>query len=799
MKNLYLFSALVFFIVFANPIYSQSGSQTFTSSGVFTVPADVTSVTIELAGAGGAGGINGGGGGGGGGYSWGVYTVVPLSEYTVTVGIAGGGAAGGLTSVGDLISATGGENGTWTPNPNLGGGGAGGTGSNGTIANRTGGTGGGGYYTYFGGGGGGAAGSVSDGFAGGNTITWTGNCQTPGGDGGLNGGTPGGSGGKGAGFTDLNCNVTDPAGNGENYGGGGGGGNGNGGVPGTGAGGYVLISWGMTTENCCDYSNNGQNIGIEGESFGVALGDLDGDNDLDAVKVDAYNDIEVYENDGNASFTLMQNVGQDAWRYGVKIADVDMDSDSDIVTAGFGLSYGCEVYKNNGSGNFILAQDDIATNLTINKFDLADLNNDTYPDLFLPAYSGGGSQVWFNDGSGHFNNSGQNLAGQSCTEVALYDLDGDGDTDAFVAATNSAPSKVWINNGSGIFNDSGQALGTGNSYGVDAADIDNDGDPDVVCSNWTVPSQVWLNDGSGNFTEGFVINNNNYAKSVKLIDHDYDHLTDIFIGSYGSHGLQVWHNTGSGNFELCFENTGEDVYAHDLAIGDMNNDFMPDVYLGNFSSSEGDQVYIKASTIVINENASLCQGDSIFLGGNWQTISGLYLDAINCDTVLKTLLEVIIIDTTVILIDNTLTANETLASYQWFNCMNWQPIVGATGQSFTPTETGEYAVELTRENCIDTSACYFVNETGLYDNSEFQNIRVYPNPCSDKLFIENENSNGIMEIRICDVMGLEIFRNNYIHPNLTIVDVTGLINGCYFLHIQKGESIIVRKVLFYHQ
>jgi hypothetical protein len=237
--------ALTLSIVFGNKLFSQSGSQTFTSSGTFTVPANVTSITIELVGAGGSGGGNGGGGGGGGGFASGVYTVVALSDYTVTVGTAGGGVTGGTTGVGSLISATGGENGTWVPNPNLGGGGAGGIGTNGTIVNRTGGTGGGGYWTYFGGGGGGAAGSVSNGFDGGNTILWTGNCITPGGDGGLSGGTPGGAGGKGAGFTDSNCNITNPAGNGENYGGGGGGGNGNGGIPGTGTGGYVLISWGI--------------------------------------------------------------------------------------------------------------------------------------------------------------------------------------------------------------------------------------------------------------------------------------------------------------------------------------------------------------------------------------------------------------------------------------------------------------------------------------------------------------------------------------------------------------------------
>ncbi|MBK7553833.1 MAG: T9SS type A sorting domain-containing protein [Flavobacteriales bacterium] len=52
-----------------------------------------------------------------------------------------------------------------------------------------------------------------------------------------------GPGGKGAGFTDPNCTVTDPEGNGVAYGGGGGGGNGIGSPGGVGGGGICIISW----------------------------------------------------------------------------------------------------------------------------------------------------------------------------------------------------------------------------------------------------------------------------------------------------------------------------------------------------------------------------------------------------------------------------------------------------------------------------------------------------------------------------------------------------------------------------
>jgi hypothetical protein len=217
----------------------------FTSSGTFTVPAGVTSITIELIGAGGNGAQNGGGGGGGGAYVRGVANVTPGQTISFVVGEGGSGLATIAGGLGMLANA--GANGTTVANPNLGGGGVGGTGLGGQIA-RTGGAGGGGYWTYFGGGGGGAAGPSANGFAGGNTIVYNGtNCLTPGGAGGASVGGPSGAGGKGAGFTDNACTVTDPVANGGDYGGGGGGGNGIGSPAGIGGGGLAIVTWAGST------------------------------------------------------------------------------------------------------------------------------------------------------------------------------------------------------------------------------------------------------------------------------------------------------------------------------------------------------------------------------------------------------------------------------------------------------------------------------------------------------------------------------------------------------------------------
>ena len=134
------------------------GSQTFTSSGTFTVPSNVNLVFVTLIGGGGGGGAGdqliggdnyGGGGGGGGGFIVNCPVLVtPGSSYTVTVGIGGAGApsgplagtqwfgkdgtAGGTSSFGSLVSANGGGGGGGATGVNEGGGGAGG-GGGGTV------------------------------------------------------------------------------------------------------------------------------------------------------------------------------------------------------------------------------------------------------------------------------------------------------------------------------------------------------------------------------------------------------------------------------------------------------------------------------------------------------------------------------------------------------------------------------------------------------------------------------------------------------------------------------------------
>ena len=92
--------ALLFGFLSNNSIYSQT-TDTYTTpgSGSWTVPCGVTSVTVQVWGAGGAGGGSTndgdeGAGGGGGGYSAKTFNVFYGQTINYTVGIGGNGSTG---------------------------------------------------------------------------------------------------------------------------------------------------------------------------------------------------------------------------------------------------------------------------------------------------------------------------------------------------------------------------------------------------------------------------------------------------------------------------------------------------------------------------------------------------------------------------------------------------------------------------------------------------------------------------------------------------------------------------------
>ncbi len=77
------------------------------------------------------------------------------------------------------------------------------------------------------------------------------------------------------------------------------------------------------------------------------------------------------------------------------------------------------------------------------------------------------------------------------------------------------------------------------------------------------------------------------------------------------------------------------------------------------------------------------------------------------------------IDNSVTVNGPTIQANQLVAAYQWVDCDNaFAPISGEVNQSFEATNTGNYAVEITIDGCMTTSACELIDFTGIEELSQ---------------------------------------------------------------------------------
>lgn len=269
--------------------------------------------------------------------------------------------------------------------------------------------------------------------------------------------------------------------------------------------------------------------------------------------------------------------GQTFSTEGTDVASRDMDGDGDIdffITRSNGQP--SEVWLNDGSGNYSDSGQAIGSDNS-SHVALGDLDGDGDLDALVVNYSNQANTVWWNDGAANFSNSGQMLGNNASLYVVLGDIDGDGDLDAVVGNEASTPNTVWLNDGSGTFT-SGQNLGTTAAYGLSLGDVDQDGDLDIFIASINEANRLWLNDGAGTFTDSGQSLGNERSIRVELIDLDGDADLDAFIASSvfnsSPQPSRVWLNDGAGNFSDSGQTLGDNNVNGLIVVDfDLDGDF----------------------------------------------------------------------------------------------------------------------------------------------------------------------------------------------------------------------------------
>lgn len=136
----------------------------------------------------------------------------------------------------------------------------------------------------------------------------------------------------------------------------------------------------------------------------------------------------------------------------------------------------------------------------------------------------------------------------------------------------------------------------------------------------------------------------------------------------------------------------------------------------------------------------------------------------------------------------TIESNQPGATYRWLECdNNYAVIPGETGQSFTATTNGQYAVEVTYQGCTDTSFCRTINHVGFDKTNEPILLNVFPNPTNGIVNISS-SSNSLLSFSLYNSLGQIVLKKENVNPDNNQFQIEGEA-GVYTLEV-TSESVV---------
>ena len=331
----------------------------------------------------------------------------------------------------------------------------------------------------------------------------------------------------------------------------------------------------------------------------VALGDIDGDGDLDAL-IGNFGQNELYLNGGGATpfdGVIAIDVGTETdTTHSLALADIDGDGDLDVLAGSFNQTN--KLYLNDGlpfanvTPSTVGAETDETYSLA-----LGDVDGDGDLDVVVGNNTDTTDKLYLNNGSAtpFFNVIPSQIGGSlndDTQSFVLGDINGDGHLDIVVG--NNGLNKLYLNNGStapfdGVSASSWGAQ-TASTRSLVLGDVDGDGDLDVVVGN-NGQNKLYLNNRTAtpfsNVTASNVGSENNFTTSLALGDIDGDGDLDVVAGEKSKTNKLYLNNGTATPFNGVNASTvgSETDVTHSLALGDVDGDGDLDVVAGNLGKT----------------------------------------------------------------------------------------------------------------------------------------------------------------------------------------------------------------------
>ncbi|MFC2101182.1 SBBP repeat-containing protein [Bacteroidota bacterium] len=355
-------------------------------------------------------------------------------------------------------------------------------------------------------------------------------------------------------------------------------------------------------------------------------------------------------------------------------------------------------------------------------------------------------------------------------------LTSNGNEDVYVAKLDTSGNSIWQNNTGGSNKDKGHSITTdpiGNIYITGHFDdfdnpVDFDPDTGVMNLSQNLGGSIFVQklDPAGNLKWAIPMGGQQTGWNQQItLDANYDILLNG-----------------------CFESTA---------------DFDPSPGMVILSSYAVEDIFVAKLSQCIpsfgSETITACNSYTWPANNNTYTTSGTYTSILtnsaNCDSLVTLNLTIINTDNTVLKTGITLTANQAGASYQWLDCNNAYAVIGgAVNQSFTASFNGDYAVEISYNGCVDTSACYSISTIGFNENSLTEAISIHPNPTTSKINIEFPSQLPEIQINLINLIGKIVQQQKFRNKQNINLDIEGS-KGIYFLEIiSEGERVVIKVV-----
>jgi hypothetical protein len=267
------------------------------------------------------------------------------------------------------------------------------------------------------------------------------------------------------------------------------------------------------------------------------------------------------------------------------IGDLDGDGRQDVVA---GADFcGIQVLLQDASGTLQSAQ--ILSGRGDGRVRLADLNGDGRLDVVGVSRGSMGLSIWYQGADRRLSaalNLYPEMSGPSDIEVG--DLNGDGRPDLAVAVSSSFDDNLAViyQQADGSFGQP-QYLGAGFSFsasGLAIGDLNNDGRSDLAVAgggNAPVSLGLFFQTASGALGPLVSLPTLDIPTGLRAADLNGDGLTDLVVSHQGFSRVGVYQQRAAGGFdeEALFAAPYGNFNPHALAVGDLNQDGLPDIVL----------------------------------------------------------------------------------------------------------------------------------------------------------------------------------------------------------------------------